>query len=311
MDVDAASPARDDGDPVLVVGLGRMGSAIARTLAASGRPVRAWNRTPADPGLWSGTGVAIVDDLRAAVRACAVVVAVPFSYANTREVLGAAAEADLLGKVVVNLSWGSLADADEMHRWSAAAGAAYLDGALLCYPEELGGPGGRIVLSGDAAAADRALEALAPLGPVRYLGEQPAAANAVGTAAGVVFYHAALAAFFEAIAFASRFGVEPRAMLPEVRAMLDLLSKHVEKDVATIEAGSYDDATATVDVHLDGARMAMDDLAAVGQPSPLMAAFVELVAPLAEAGHGDESIARLYGLLRHATAPGTPEGPTP
>ncbi len=285
--------------PLAVIGLGRMGSRIARVLARDGTSVSAWNRTDPDPEAWAHSGVTLHSDVGAAVRDTALVIAVLSAYENTREVLASVAEDGALrGKVLVNVSWGSLKGAAEMQRWCEEAGAAYLDGALLCYPDELGGPGGRIVISGSRAAAADVLASLAPLGPVQYLGEDPAAANAVGTAVGAVFYHSALAAFYEAIAFASRFGVEPEALIPEIRRMLDLLSTHIEIDIATIRSGRYDEPSATVDVQLDGVRMAAEDLASVGQPSPIMRGFLELVEPLAAAGHGDGSIARLYDVLR-------------
>ena len=285
--------------PLAVIGLGRMGSRIARVLARDGTSVSAWNRTDPDPEAWAHSGVTLHSDVGAAVRDTALVIAVLSAYENTREVLASVAEDGALrGKVLVNVSWGSLKGAAEMQRWCEEAGAAYLDGALLCYPDELGGPGGRIVISGSRAAAADVLASLAPLGPVQYLGEDPAAANAVGTAVGAVFYHSALAAFYEAIAFASRFGVEPEALIPEIRRMLDLLSTHIEIDIATIRSGRYDEPSATVDVQLDGVRMAAEDLASVGQPSSIMRGFLELVEPLAAAGHGDGSIARLYDVLR-------------
>jgi 3-hydroxyisobutyrate dehydrogenase-like beta-hydroxyacid dehydrogenase len=292
-------PGRSRSAPLAVIGLGRMGSRIARILACDGASVAAWNRTAPDPQAWVDSGVTLHRDAGTAVREAALVIAVPFAYENTQEALASVAEAGAMrGKVLVNLSWGSLEGAAEMQRWCWAAGAEYLDGALLCYPDELGGHGGRIVISGSRLAAADVLESLGPLGSVRYLGEDPAAANAVGTAVGAVFYHSALAAFYEAIAFSSRFGVEPEALLPEIRRMIDLLSTHVEIDIATIRSGRYDEPSATVDVQLDGVRMAACDLASVGQPSPLMRGFLELVGPLAGAGHGNGSIARLYDVLR-------------
>lgn len=312
MDTGVTIPEAPRSAPVAVIGLGRMGSRIARVLAREGSSVAAWNRTAPDPAAWAHSGVTLHSDAGAAVRDAALVIAVPFAYENTREALASVAEDGALrGKDVVNLSWGSLDGAVEMQRWCRAAGAEYVDGALLCYPDELGGDGGRLVISGSRTAAADVLASLAPLGSVQYLGEDPAAANAVGTAVGAVFYHAALAAFYEAIAFSSRFGVEPEALLPEIRRMLDLLSTHVEIDIATIRSGRYDEPSATVDVQLEGVRMAVEDLASVGQPSPLMRGFLELVGPLAEAGHGGDSIARLYDALRSQPGPGARTATSP
>lgn len=273
-----------------------MGRIIATVLTREGRAVRGWNRTPRDL-----EGFLLEPDIGRAVHDAALVIAVPLSYANSRESLESVAVAGgLRGKTLLNLSWGSLSDAVEMQAWCAAAGTDYLDGSLLCYPDEIGTPAARIVFSGCSARAAEVSSLISPLGSASYLGEDPAAANAVGTAAGIVFYHSALAAFFEAIAFASRFGVAPAALLPELRGMLDMLATHFEADIARIEAGDYGNPSASIDVHLDGVRTAIADLDAAGQPSPLMRGFEELVQPLAAAGLGQESIARLFDHLTTA-----------
>ena len=301
------NPAGSDSVPLAVIGLGRMGSQLARVLSRNGSSVAAWNRTDPDPNSWACSGVALHGNVESAVRDAVVVIAVPLAYENTRESLASVVKnGGLRGKVLVSLTWGSLNDAVDMQRWCQMAGAEYLDGSLLCYPDELGGPSGRIVISGSPAAAPDVVEVLAPLGSVQYIGADPAAANALGTAAGAVFYHVALAAFYEAIAFASRCGVEPEVLLPEIRKMLDLLSTHVEIDINDIRSGRYDEPSATVDVQLDGVRMAVEDLDSVGQQSPLLRGFLELVEPLAASGHGKGSIARLYDLLRSQPGAGLP-----
>jgi len=281
---------------IAVVGLGSMGRAIATALAREGSMVTGWNRTPREV-----EGVRVQTDVAEAVRGADLVIAVPMSYANSREALAPVAAAGGLRDVaLLNLSWGTLDDAVQMQAWCATGGADYLDGSLLCYPDEIGTEAGRIVFSGSSARAEEVGTLISPLGPASYLGEDPVAANAVGTAAGMVFYHAALAAFYEAIAFASRFGVAPAALLPELRGMLDLLSTHFEADIARIESDDYANPSASIDVHLDGVRMAIADMAAAGQPSPLMAGFAQLVQPLVDDGLGDQSIARLFG---HLTSP--------
>jgi len=304
------NPAGSRTVPIAVVGLGRMGSQLARVLSRTGSSVAAWNRTAPDPDSWTDSGVTLHGNVGSAVRDAAVVIAIPLTYENTRESLASVVkDGGLRGKVLVNLTWGSLNDAVDMQLWCQTAGAEYLDGSLLCYPDELGGPSARIVISGSPVAAPHVVEVLAPLGSVQYIGADPAAANARGTAAGAVFYHVALAAFYEAIAFASNCGVEPEVLLPEIRKMLDLLSTHVEIDINTIRSGRYDEPSATVDVQLDGVRMAVADLNLVGQRSPLLRGFLELVEPLSAAGHGKGSIARLYDLLRSQPGAGLEQLP--
>jgi len=283
---------------VAVVALGSMGKAIAGALARAGVDVVAWNRTqpPADA---VPDGVQARPGIREAVADAWLVVAVPRAYEATRSVLAEpAAEGMLRGKVLLNLSWGSLADAEEMQRWCSGAGMAYLDGNLMCYADDIGTPAGRLVLAGTCSELDRVLDLWRRIGTVQHLGPDPSAANALGTAAGVVFYHSALAAFYEAIAFASRFGVSPAAMVPEIRAMLDLLGSHLDADVAALEAQQFDDPNANLRIHVDGVRLAIADLEAAGQRAPLLRGFLELAQPLLDAGYEDQSIGRLYDVLR-------------
>lgn len=283
---------------VAVIALGSMGKAIAGALAEAGVDIAAWNRTPL-PAAAVPDGVDVRLSAREAVANSWLVIAVPRAYEDTRSVLAdLAAEGVLRGKVLLNLSWGSLADAEEMQRWCAGAGMDYLDGNLMCYADDIGTPAGRLVLAGGSAALDRVLDLWRLVGTVQHLGPDPEAANALGTAAGVVFYHSALAAFYEAIAFASRFGVSPAAMVPEIRSMLDLLGSHLDADVAAIDAQQFDDPNANLTVHVDGVRLAIADLERVGQPAPLLRGFLELAQPLLDAGYQDQSIGRLYDALR-------------
>lgn len=283
---------------VAVLALGSMGKAIAGALAEAGADVVAWNRTPL-PAAAVPEGVEVRASARAAVADAWLVMAVPRAYEDTRSVLDElAAEGLLRDKVLLNLSWGNLSDAEEMQRWCSGAGVEYLDGNLMCYADDIGTPTGRLVLAGTCPQLDRVLHVWRRIGTVQHLGPDPAAANALGTAAGVVFYHSALAAFYEAIAFASRFGVSPTAMVPEIRAMLDLLGSHLDADVAALDAQQFDDPNANLTVHVDGVRLAITDLERVGQPAPLLRGFLELAQPLLDAGYHDQSIGRLYEVLR-------------
>lgn len=290
---------------VAVVGLGSMGRRIAATLARAGFEVIGWNRTPRDFADLGAVGVRAVRDVSAAVRGAAVVLAVPLEYAHTRAALSGPARAgDLTGATLLNFSYGTVTEAREMQAWAQAAGMDYLDGNLLCYPDEVGSEAGRCVLSGSSTAHAATRDLVAAIGPGDYLGPDVAASSAVGSAVGVVFYHAALAAFYESLAFVARFGVAPRQVLPHLQAMLDLLSSHFVSDIDRVEQREYDQPSASIAVHLAGVRIAAHDLAVLGQPSPLMRGFEELVQPLVDAGAGEQSIALLYDhLLQKAGAP--------
>lgn len=117
---------------VTCIGLGLMGSALARAALASGHGVAVWNRTP-------GKAQALAD-----IGALA---------ASTRVLLETNGVAKhLVGRTIVNLTTGTPREAEALSVWVGAQGAHYLDGAILCGPNAIGTENGEVVFSGDVLA---------------------------------------------------------------------------------------------------------------------------------------------------------------
>ncbi len=66
------------------------------------------------------------------------------------------AEAALKGRVLVQLSSGSPRMARGAQAWAQEVDVAYLDGAIMVYPSEIGGPEALILIAGDRAGFDQA-----------------------------------------------------------------------------------------------------------------------------------------------------------
>ncbi len=82
-------------------------------------------------------------------------------------------EAALRGKVLVQLTTGTPADARNCETWAEASGALYLDGAILAYPREIGSDGATILYSGSRSGFEHNLDLLKALGGVAlFCGEQ-------------------------------------------------------------------------------------------------------------------------------------------
>src|SRR3954454_12613393 len=93
---------------VAVLGLGRMGSALARTLVASGAEVVVWNRAPERTGPLAAAGATVAATPAVAVAAAPLVVACLDTYGTTAGLL---AEADVAGRTIVELATGTPAQA--------------------------------------------------------------------------------------------------------------------------------------------------------------------------------------------------------
>lgn len=110
--------------PVTVLGLGAMGTALAKAFLAAGHPTTVWNRTPGRSPELDELGVGRAETAAEAVAASPLVVACLLDYTT---VLSALETASLAGKVVANLTNGTPAQARETAEWATTRGAEYVD----------------------------------------------------------------------------------------------------------------------------------------------------------------------------------------
>lgn len=168
---------------ITVIGLGSMGSALARALLQAKHGITVWNRTIAKMQPLVALGAEGAASAAAAVQASPIVLICIDNYAVTRSLLGAdELSAHVAGRTLIQLSTGTPQEARDGERWARDRGADYLDGAIMAYPEKIGRADTLILLAGAQAAFDRCRPYLACLGgDLRHLGPN------VGMAAAIDF----------------------------------------------------------------------------------------------------------------------------
>lgn len=138
---------------VSVIGCGAMGSALARAFLSGGHKTTVWNRTPDKTIPLVEAGAHRAASVGEAVRASAIIVVCVADYPTTYDLFQPAdASGALKGRTFIQFSTGGPDEARAMHRWANGLGAAYLDGALLAFPKQIGRPTTTIFLSGDETA---------------------------------------------------------------------------------------------------------------------------------------------------------------
>ncbi|MBO8199246.1 NAD(P)-dependent oxidoreductase [Streptomyces smyrnaeus] len=168
-------PAAEAG-PVTVLGLGAMGSAIARTFLDHGHPTTVWNRTAAKTAPLADAGATAAPTAAEAVAASPLVVVALLDSAAVEEVLASVGTA-VSGRTLVNLTSGSPSQARANERWAREHGAAgYLDGKIMGDPPYVGTPDILFPFSGSDTAFAAHETTLRELGTVTYHGEEPGAA---------------------------------------------------------------------------------------------------------------------------------------
>lgn len=166
------NPLATPSAPLTLLGLGDMGTALARTWLAAGHPLTVWNRTAAKAEALVAEGAVAAASPAEAVAAGRLVVLCLLDDAS----IGAALEGvDLTGKDLVNLTTGTPAEGRARAAWAEARGARFVDGGIMATPNMIGIPeaGGYVFYSGSRALFDTHRATLQVPAGARFVGENP------------------------------------------------------------------------------------------------------------------------------------------
>lgn len=103
---------------ITVIGLGLMGSVLARTILRAGHKLTVWNRSPEKMQPFIDEGIAAAADAVSAVRASPVILICIDNYDVTRTLLNNDEMTPLIaGRTVVQLSTGTPREAQDSGQW--------------------------------------------------------------------------------------------------------------------------------------------------------------------------------------------------
>jgi len=284
---------------ITFLGLGTMGSAIARKALDAGFSVTVWNRTAAKAEQLVPFGAAATGNVAQAIQQSPLIVCCMTDYAAVRSVLDQKGILEQLNdRTVVNLTTGSPIEATNLASLAKGAGASYLDGAMEFYVDQVGSPDITLLASGDEEAFEFAKALLEQLSPrTIYLGPNPAQAAAMDSAllscaVGLLLGAINGAAIFESVGGdVSRFA---EILPPNLKVDLEGTVSYVQK-IANDHPGEGD-------THIRGwgaiTRPMVDTLTAGGYSSEISSCFQGVFNRAVEAGLGEEDPAALIKLLR-------------
>jgi 3-hydroxyisobutyrate dehydrogenase-like beta-hydroxyacid dehydrogenase len=176
---------------VTFVGLGSMGSAMARRLLAAGHTVHVWNRSRGPVDELEADGAVAIEDSRDIMKFGVVFSMLANDAAATsvfsEDVLSAAPA----GSVHVNMGTVGLATADSLAALHADAGVTYLAAPVLGRPNVAAAGQLNIVAAGETAALEAVMPFLEIIGKrVWIVGAEPRDANLVKIAVNFNLIHA-------------------------------------------------------------------------------------------------------------------------
>jgi 3-hydroxyisobutyrate dehydrogenase-like beta-hydroxyacid dehydrogenase len=167
-----------------LIGLGAMGSAIARTLIDKKYDMTVWNRSPEKVETLVELGASSAQSLKQAIESSQIILFCIHGYAATRTLLDDPEIIALLpGRIVIQMSTGTSAEARAAEVWINERGGHYLDCSIMVYPESVGKPEGQILVSGSEEIYNECAPYIKHLGgDIRYLGSSIGAAAALDLA---------------------------------------------------------------------------------------------------------------------------------
>jgi len=153
-------------ESVSVIGLGAMGSGIARTFLEAGYRVSVWNRSRGKVDALVEQGAIASESPEAAIRSNAHTIVCLTDYAVWNAIIEDHGLADCFdGACLIQLTTGTL-DMVEAHAQRIAQhGGRLADGAIMCYPRDLGTETSSLLMAGPTdllAECDPLFRVLAP-----------------------------------------------------------------------------------------------------------------------------------------------------
>jgi len=288
---------------IAVIGLGQMGTKLARLLLRAGMKVHVWNRTPDKAASLASHGAVVADTAAEAAAAAEAIVICVHDYAATHAILSAnGVKAALRGKLVLQLTTGSPQDARQLAAMAREAGAGYLDGAIQVAPEQMGQPDTTILVSGSRAAHADARGVLATLGGnIVYLGEDVAAAATMDLATLSYIYGASMG-FFQGAALAQAEGLDVGVYGGIVEAMSPSFGAFLRHEGNVVETGDFAVSQSPLSISVDATRRIEQAMRHHGLRSELPALIAQLLHDAEQAGYANEEFAAVTKILKGAAA---------
>lgn len=277
---------------ISVIGLGAMGSALARCLLEHGYSVTVWNRTPDKAAPLVADGAVLVGSAAEAFGASPATITCIASHDATMELLEGLS-GGLEGKTLIELSTGGAAEAERLASMARDAGADCLIGIINAYPTGIGKDETVLSVFGREAVWQAWSE------PLRALGGRSAHAGTDPGMAAALF--AALFTVRQGFMFGMIYGglVCRKAGLPldtfaaQIPVSMGVLPAYHDYFSQTVPTRNFDNPPATMKVYADALEDALRTFEAVGAPDDLPRLFSELARRGVDAGLGDKALTAL------------------
>jgi 3-hydroxyisobutyrate dehydrogenase len=278
---------------IAFLGLGRMGSAMARHLLDAGHELTVWNRSSGKADDLVQAGASEAESVADAVRSADVVVLMLFGPDSVREVLQQVTDAAPPRTLIIDSTTIGRDAAAEFAKLADSAGLRYLDAPVVgtVTPAQQGTLG--ILVGGsesDFAEARPLLETWGDPQKIRHVGEA-SAGNALKTVVNLTL-GIAMGGVGEALRLGQDLGLDREVLLATLAQGPLGFSVGQKRDM--LASGEYGPTAFSLDLMLKDLQIAVD---VARHDLPLTAATAAYAQDAITAGHGDDDYTALAGYL--------------
>ncbi len=289
-------PKHNHREPVTVIGLGLMGSALAEAFLENDHPTTVWNRTAEKAAPLVAKGAVHALNLTEAVTASTLVVVCVSTYEAAHEILDPLGEA-FSGRVLVNLTSGTPDQARAMAAWAAEHTIDYLDGAIMAVPPMIGQPEASLLYSGSETVFTAHEPTLLHLGTPVYLGTDPGLALLYDVALLGMMW-SSLGGFYHAAALVETAGIDATTFAPLAAETLSVVASWLPDEAREIDEGRYETDVSTLETNKAAIAHLIHTNQAHGTNADLTAPTQSRIDRRVAEGHGADSLASVIELIK-------------
>ncbi len=274
-----------------IVGLGAMGSELARALLKSGDTVTVWNRSPEKAAPLVDAGAQAAASLKDAVEASPVTVFCVKSHNDTRSLCAGLGDT-VRNRIIADLSTGSAAEAEALAADLEANGARWQIGMINVYPRDIGSSKASIFTVGPADVWDDiAGRITAMAGASRRVGSEPKMLAAL-FAAMFVTRQGYMFGMLHGATVAKAAGLPPDVYAETLPVSVGLAEAYSETFRRTVLTDTYANPGASIDTYSAAFEDALETFETLCAPADLPRLMSDFVHQAAEEGLGDQNSPR-------------------
>ena len=283
---------------VSFLGLGEMGSALARAALQAGHPTTVWNRSAGKADSLAEAGARVAADPGDALAADVIVVCL-FDHPSVHEVLDPFADR-LEGRRLINLTTTSPEGARELAGWAAGIGVDYLDGGIMATPGMIGTPQSSVLYSGSQKLYDEHHGLLELWGRPEYFGSDAGMASLYDLALLSGMY-SMFAGFFHGAAMVGTVGVPAKEFAARAVDFLGSVVYAVTEYAEVIDGGDYS-VPGQQSLEFSDLGYIVNASKEVGISTEIIDAVQRIIRRQIDAGHGSDGLARAIESIKNPGA---------